>query len=282
MLIRTLCIICLLVLPLFALAESAGPVSVRDKGLVGHYYTPASQSGKQPVLVLGGSEGGIPDKLAKPVAEAGFPVLALAYFNAPGLPDELEKIPLEYFHRALDWLAAKHRGSRDGIILVGWSKGAELALLLASHDAGIQRVVAIAPSSVLWAGILKDWQKVPDSSWTLDGKPLSHVPFNPGGPVSSLRDLYDQSLANRKDGVQADIPVENIKGRVTLLTGTQDEIWPSSQMAEAVCQRMNATRQTTCRHLNYQDLDHLLDYRFLDPSTPVHAAFVGALEGRVN
>ena len=60
---------------------STRTLKVEDEGLAATYYAPDSSDGKMGVLVLGGSEGGLPEKLAKPIVEAGFPTLALAYFK---------------------------------------------------------------------------------------------------------------------------------------------------------------------------------------------------------
>lgn len=254
-------------------------LDIEKDGIVGKYFPSASIESRVGVLVLGGAEGGIPEQLAKPIVDAGFPTLALAYFNADGLPLELEKIPLEYFVQARSWLKNQSNIKSDELIVVGWSKGAELALLLASKDPQISKVVAIAPSSVVWAGILKDWTKVPASSWTEHGQELSHVPFKPSGAVNGLRDLYTQSLANRVDGHKADIAVNDIKAKVVLMTGENDEVWPSPMMAEDICEKMNAQRQNQCEHLDYKGLDHLLNYQFLDKDATMNQTFIEKLQG---
>lgn len=259
---------------------STTDLKIEQDGFVGKYYPSASNEQRIAVLVLGGSEGGLPERLAEPVVDAGYPTLALAYFNADGLPRELEKIPLEYFTQAKSWLKSQSNVKPDELIIVGWSKGAELALLLASKDDQITRVVAIAPSSVVWAGILKDWTKVPASSWMEKGQELTHVPFKPSAPVNSLRDLYTQSLANRVDGNKADIPVNDISAKVVLMTGENDAIWPASQMANDICEKMNTKRDNQCEHLFYEGMDHLLDYTFLKKDTAMNHTFIDKLKGR--
>ncbi len=255
-------------------------LSIENDGLVGTFYPAASTDKRVGVLVLGGSEGGVPERLAKPVVDAGFPVLALAYFNAQGLPQELERIPLEYFDKAKSWLHKQTKVKSDNLVIVGWSKGAELALILASRDEKVSRVVAIAPSSVSWAGILKDWTKVPDSSWTERGKGLAHVAFKPSGQVDGLLDLYTQSLENRDDDGKADIPVESIRGSVVLMTGEKDEIWPSNSMAKLICERINSHQVDGCLHLNFDGLDHLLNYKFIDKSEAIYKTFIDNLSDR--
>ncbi len=260
------------------LYASTSNLEFKKEGFVGKFYPQESGEEKIGVLVLGGSEGGVPIELANSIAEAGYPALALAYFNAEDLPEELEQIPLEYFAPAKSWLKSQNGIDSDKLIVVGWSKGAELALLLASRDKQISHVIAIAPSSVVWAGILKDWTKVPASSWTEKGRDLVYVPFKPSEEVKGLHDLYSQSLQNRIDNGKADIPVEDIHAHVILMTGEDDEIWPSSQMAKTICNKMNAKTPGQCEHLNYKNYGHMLDEQFLKKNTEMNRAFVSKLE----
>jgi len=250
-----------------------------EVGFIGSYYELSNTSSKKPVIVLGGSEGGIPEKLAEGIASLGYPTLAVAYFREGKLPEELEKIPLDYFENAKTWLKEKDGILNDNIVLVGWSKGAELALLLASKDSTYNHVVAIAPSSVVWAGILKDWTKVPRSSWVMDNVELPFVSFNPTSSVTGLLDLYSQSLEARTDNAGADIPVKDINGKVFLYSGGKDEIWPSSSMAATICEKMQQNELSDCHHFDYGELDHLLGYKFLDTSDPLHKSFAESLEG---
>ena len=127
-------------------AEPAAPRFVHGAALapplVGDLYLPVGSPAKLGVLVLGGAEGGVPSG-AKFLASKGYAALALAYFGAPGLPETLEQIPLEYLDRALAWLDASPGVPRGGVVIQGGSKGAELALLLASRHADVIGVIAI-------------------------------------------------------------------------------------------------------------------------------------------
>src|SRR4029450_14052521 len=81
------------------------------------------------------------------LARNGFAALALAYFGMEGLPKELDQIPLEYFQSALAYIRSHRSLDSDQIGIAGNSKGAELALLLASEDPAIRCVLAFSPSS---------------------------------------------------------------------------------------------------------------------------------------
>jgi dienelactone hydrolase len=225
-------------------------------------YTPAKVQKKYGILVLGGSGGGKPAHLATKIAQSGRAVLSLAYFKEDGLPAELNEIPLEYFDAPKRWLMTQSDTRDDGIIVVGWSKGAELSLLLASKSEDYKGVIGIAPSSVIWAGILNDWQKIPSSSWTSSGQPLPHVPFASGVKINKLIDLYKASLEQEELVNAAILSVEDITGPVLLLSGGKDEIWPASEMATVVCARMQEAKKL-CKHVDYPDAGHLLDEDYI-------------------
>lgn len=241
-------------------AEEFNPV--QSDQFVASYAPAVNGKTNYGILVLGGSGGKIPTHLAKKFTSQGHSVMALAYFKEKGLPAELNDIPLEYFEQAKKWLMAQNETRNDGIILVGWSKGAELSLLLASRDKSVKKLVAIAPSSHVWAGILTDWTKTPSSSWTMAGKALDHIKFQPDATVRSLRDLYQVSFNKAENIDQARIKVENIMGSVLLFSGGKDTIWPASTMAAAVCDTMVKAGKN-CVHHDYPDAGHLLDAQYI-------------------
>ena len=118
-----------------------------QEGFVATYYDATEEERSVGIIVLGGSEGGKRWEPAEGFASAGFPTLALAYFNAPGLPDYLDEIPLEYFEKPLKWFANQPSVQGKKIVFYGLGKGAELALLLASRRSDVSGVIAFAPGS---------------------------------------------------------------------------------------------------------------------------------------
>ena len=85
--------------------------TVTSHGLSGTLYD-AHLPGRHPaVLLIRGSAGGEPGSLLPSViAGYGYPVLALAYFKAPGLPATLQNVRLEYFRSAgVDGRSTGHR-----------------------------------------------------------------------------------------------------------------------------------------------------------------------------
>lgn len=223
-----------------------GPTGQRiaENGLLANWF-PGTGEGKRPaVLLLGGSEGGLgPVRTATTLQSAGYSVLQLSYFRAPGQSPTLERIPLEMFDQALAWLKARPEVDAARIGIIGTSKGAEAALLVASRNPDVKAVVAGLPSSVVWPGV--DWEnrgkRIPDSSWSVGGQPLPLLPMGAfkGGPPA---DMYAEGLTKLAEHPDAVIPVERAKAALLLVCGEKDTVWPSCPMARAIEARATQAR----------------------------------------
>lgn len=244
--------------PPAALAAAPAPptVEVRDAGLVADYFAadPATAS-PGAIIVLGGSEGGLGGSrnLARRLAAAGFDAIAVSYFGEAGQSSRLDQVPIEPVTRAREWLEARP-GPGEAIAVLGVSKGGELALLTASRDPAIKAVVAAVPSHVVWQGI--DMQGgMTGSSWTAGGVPLPYVPYDLSNGFISVHALYAGSLASAP--AEAEIPVEQIAGPVLLVSGQADTLWPSTEMANRVEQRLRANNfPHGVTHLAYPGAGH--------------------------
>jgi hypothetical protein len=243
--------------PVELVEPGVGGTPIRLPELVGNYYPGAGEGRRPAILLLGRSEGGLgaaANGQARLLAKEGFAVLVLAYYRLPGQPQRFELIPLETFTRALDWLKAHEGVDPARLAIMGTSKGAEAALLVASRRADISAVVAAVPSQVAWQGF--DWSFAPvkTSSWSDGGKPVPYLPIT---TVGWNGDIYGPALVDAAKHPEAAIPVERIVGPVLLLCGEDDKLWPSCPMARAVKARRdqqgNALATTL---LAYPDAGH--------------------------
>jgi dienelactone hydrolase len=229
-----------------------GTVSVRRTpinvdGVVGVVFEPAGGSNRFAVM-LGGSYGGVPEAPARRLAEHGVCAFALGYFGAPGLPAALIEISIEALQHGIDWFSESYAGGRP-VGLMGFSKGAELALVLGAQLGDrVSRVVAVAPSNVVWFG-LKAAGPDPDrrsskSSWSLGGVPLPFLACPPGVmPAIDERGLrtdvfFDPALYEEGEVEAAQIAVERSAGPILLLSGDDDHQWPAAPMADEIALRM--------------------------------------------
>lgn len=241
-------------------AAPPAPEAVDSGRLVANLHRPAGDGPFPAVLLVGGSGGGIDwqDQIGALLAERGFAALALAYFGLEGLPGGLDRIPLEYFDEALDHLAGRPFVDASRIGVVGVSKGAELALLLASRDPRPAAVVAFVPSSVVFQSIADGWPHT--SSWSLAGEELPFVPYliDESFRPDRLADMYRKSL-DQPQAREAAIEVERIRGPVLLLSGRDDALWPSTYMAEQIVARLEAHEfEYDVEHVAYEGAGHLI------------------------
>lgn len=251
-------------------------------GMVAALFLPKEPGPHAGIVWLGGSEGGLTEAFPALLASHGYATLALAYFKAGDLPAELVHVPLESAKQGIDWFRAQPEVDEDAIALLGASKGAELALLLAAtYPEEIQAVVAYKPSSVVWLGLpsnMADTFRGPRSSWTLDGQPL---PFVNGtftsemlklmvGKPAAMVSSYTGGLKNNEAVEAARIPVEKICGPVLLLSGTDDQLWPSTQMAADVVARLDESGfPYRHEHWAYKDCGHGLGLPY-SPTTGIN------------
>ncbi len=214
---------------------------VREDGLVGTFYHNAASKGQPPILLFGGSSGGnFFDKYQnypEDLVTSGYAVLTLAYFDFEGkhgLPNKLRQIPLEYFKRAMDWLEKQPQIRKGEIAVVGNSRGGEAALLLATLYPEISTVVAIVPGAYV-GGAYNNKQVVSGSAWTLNGQEIPYVDYQRAIANYSpwWKIIYDQNEVEPYA-----IPVEKMSAAVLLLSGTKDQIWPSTEMSRRIIQRL--------------------------------------------
>ena len=202
-------------------AEGVQQIKVEGQ-LHGVLFLPNTKERRPGVLVVGGSEGGLPRRKAAWLASRGYAAFALAYFRYEDLPPRLERIPLEYFGRALAWMVQRPEISADRIAVVGTSRGGELALQLGSMFSQIKAVVAYVPANVRYPSCCSD-TRVP--AWTWQGQALVFV--DPGALRGNLEAAFEAAIA-----------VEYTHGPILLISGENDGVWQSSEMANAVVGRL--------------------------------------------
>lgn len=236
-------IVPLICLVFFAISLKAQEV-LPAKNVEAILYTGNNHS-KTLIVGLGGSEGGNAwsSDFWKTTREQfiakGYAFVAVGYFGCKNTPKLLDKIAIEEVMQAI-LSAAKHPNVKaTKIIVIGGSRGADLALLLASYYPEINGVVGIVASHAVFPGHTSEFNS---SCWTFKGKELPYVPVNEASvPYLMQRDLKGAFEAMLQDTVaeqKALIPVEKIHGPLLLLSATQDEICPSTKMAEKMILRL--------------------------------------------
>jgi dienelactone hydrolase len=210
-------------------------LSIAGEGFFGRYFAPPAQTGPHAaVLVFGGSEGGLVSGVvleASLLASHGYPSLALAFFGEPGLPPALQNVPLDYFVKALTWLGQQPGVDPQRIGVMGASRGTEAALPVGAHFPQlVHAVVAYAPSPVV--NPARSPTGTGGVAWTLADQPVPAVA------------LYEFGNPSPQSNPQAIIPVEDVQGPIFLVSGADDELWPSPKYVAAIMARLDAAHDS--------------------------------------
>ena len=236
-----------------------------EAGVHGVFARPGGTGPFPSVVAFGGSGGGLGPAAswAPLLASRGIATLAIAYFRAPKLPDELCEIEVEVVDRAVSWLRARPEvGPAARPTVMGQSRGSELALLAASTwPDRVGGAIVFSGSGLVWSA-LGQGGPLDRPAWTLGGEPVAYVPHggmpppNPDGSALELTPLYHELLAN-EHAAAAVIPVERIDGPILAISGEDDAMWPSAVLTE-IAERRAAEQGFAHRlvHLRFADAGH--------------------------
>jgi len=239
---------------------------IENSGFKGNYYQAKNTQESKIVIVLGG--GGFSDYWAEEFSNLGYSALSLPYHRQKGLPDLIERIPLEYFEKAMDWISSKNPHSKK-LFILGASTNAELALLLASKfPKKVKGVIAICPSSVTWSNTVFPWSSNEVmSKWTLYGEDLPFVAMkkieSQGGGLLETLPYWNSGLNDTFQIDEATIKVESINGPILLITPEDDTVWPSKRMSKMIESRIKKHAFThTFTNLVYPNAGHLISAQY--------------------
>src|SRR5258705_242652 len=125
--------------------------------------------------------------------------------RVPGLPESLRDIPLEYFVTAARFLRAQPGADPGGVVVNGYSRGSEAALLLAeSYPDLVRGAILYAPNDSVGSSFPGG-----GNAWTNGGVPVP----------------------------QTTIPVTHVAGMVLAIAGGEDRFWRSAAQAQRIMQR---------------------------------------------
>ena len=239
------------------------PRQVSEYGFQANYYANNTITNKTAVVLLGGGQWG--NYWGEQFAQRGFVGLSLPYIGNKGLPKLPEEIALEYFEGAIKWLREQPEVNPEKIVVMGASKNAELALIIASNFPKlVSGVVAYAPSSVSWSNTVLPYNSdILKPSWTFKGNDIPYVPMDKisgnGSSTISTLEYWQNSLERTEYVKKAIIKVERINGPILLLSGKDDKVWPSSIMADMLEKRIREDNfKYTFENVKYEDAGHLI------------------------
>ncbi len=278
-------------------AVAPEPIEIDGRpGLLVRPGGPAPATGWPAVVCFGGSEGGYESQAGNAVllAAHGYLALAACWLPEPEAATGLASVPLEHFLAPLDLLLARSDVDPTRVAALAVSRGSEGVLAAATRrpDRGYARLVLTSPSSVTWQALGPDGSIPDTASWTYGGEPLPWLPLPTGAIMPQLlrnawqigrdtaahrptllrlRPSYEAGLhARSTHPVDAAIPAERVTGPLLVITGGDDQVWPSEQMAGGLSGRRSGAGDD---HLHFPEAGHLIRFGQL----PTDAQWTGGI-----
>lgn len=234
------------------------------------------------VLLLGGTEGRTLDHAGSLLAAQGYTVLTQAYFGVEDRPAALTDVELDDVDAAIGLLLASEHTRGGEVAIVGASRGAEAALQVAADNAAVGALVAVAPTALRHPGVSPSYTDYTQPAWLRDGEPLG---FNPAsmrvrdwagfvGRAITRRPLrqvgaFRSQLRDPVKVERARIPVERIRGPLLMISGDEDQLWPSTQFAGMIAARLASEgREGSVRDVRLAGVGHFAAFPYNIPTLP--------------
>ncbi|XP_054423283.1 acyl-coenzyme A thioesterase 6-like isoform X2 [Pteronotus mesoamericanus] len=249
------------------LAPGVRRVPIRAGQVRATLFLPPGEGPFPGILDLFGSGGGLCEYRASLLARHGFAVLALAYFRFEDLPEYLNDVHLEYFEEAVDFMLQHPEVKGPSIGLLGFSKGGDLCLSMASFLKGITATVLInaCVANTIAPLHYKD-MIIPD----LGNDPGKHTTTESG--LIDFMNIWNNPLEEPYH--QSLIPLEKAQGPFLFIVGMDDHNWNSEFYAHIASERLQTHGKDRPQIIYYPGTGHCIDPPYFPPCrASVHAVF---------
>ncbi|XP_005326384.1 bile acid-CoA:amino acid N-acyltransferase [Ictidomys tridecemlineatus] len=246
-------------------------IQVEEGRLRGALFLPSGEGPFPGVIDLFGGFGGLLEHRSSLLASRGFASLALAYWGYKDLPSQLQKIDLEYFEEASNFLLRHPKIFGPGIGVIATSKGAEIALSMAVHLKQVTATILInGPSSIygfphVYHG--HTYQPIPYSIQFLSTNALGFIEFH--GIYKEIGVEPSQSF----------LPIEKAHGHFLFIVGEDDKNTNSKEHAKKATEWLKRHGKNNWTLLSYSGAGHLIEppysplcwaSKIPNVSTPLH------------
>ena len=226
--------------------------NINEHGFVGHMAEPEAKTKQAVIVIMGGEKSILPGiKIAERFAEYGICGLAVSLFGSEGLPQDVDRIPLDMFEKAVQYLHEVK--GMESVSTYGMSMGSLFAALVAKYIDRIDNVIMVSPSHVPFEGSADKKNMTGHSMMTWRGKEIPFVKLDfaaqkagkyfyderAGRKVTGMWISYRDAYQNKEAERQADIHIEELNARILLIAGTGDEAWPSDYSVNYMKQRLD-------------------------------------------
>ncbi|KAG8454823.1 hypothetical protein GDO86_001153 [Hymenochirus boettgeri] len=227
-------------------------INVRDGRVRGALFLPKGEGPFPGVIDMFGGSGGLIEFRSSLLASHGFAVLSLAFFAYEDLPKTLDALDLEYFEEAAEYLLNNPKVSNDGVGVVGLSKGAEVALAMASYLPQVKATIWINGTNAVNGTTLTY------GNLCIRGIPYeSHKTVITSTSAINMKQIYgDTRNPEYQDRL---LPLEKAKGPILFLVGEDDQCCDSLKYANEALARAKKYGKINVRISSYPRAGHLIE-----------------------
>ncbi|XP_044898396.1 bile acid-CoA:amino acid N-acyltransferase [Felis catus] len=227
-------------------------IQVQEGHLRGALFLPPGEGRFPGVIDLFADIGGLIEYRASLLASHGFAALALAYCDYEDLPLHPEKIELEYFEEAVNFLLRHPKVLGPGIGIVSISKGAEIGLSMAIHLKQVTATVLINGPNFVFS--------TPQVYRGQISQPLSFSPQLVSINALGLAQFqYCFEEARSKASETFFFPIEKAQGHFLFIVGEDDKSINSKAYAEQATEQLRRNGKDNWTLLSYPGAGHMLE-----------------------
>ena len=213
--------------------------TMKENGFVGHLAEPDSGSDTAVIVIMGGEQSLLPGiKFAERFADYGITGLAVSLFGAEGLPDSPDRIAVDMFLPAAEYLREQKKIKH--LSVYGQSMGSIFALLCAEYIGGFEKLIMVSPTHVPFEGTTSDKKTMTGHSvatWQGNELPYVTADFSGIGAVKYYRHhavpykvtgmwaAYYKAYCDKQSAERAALEIEKSNADILLIAGGMDECW---------------------------------------------------------
>ncbi|NXJ16522.1 ACOT5 thioesterase, partial [Odontophorus gujanensis] len=244
------------------LRDGVRRVPVREGRIRATLFLPPGPAPFPGVIDIDGLGGGLCERRASLLANHGFATLALAYYQYEDLIQKPDKLHLEYFEEAVNYMLQHTQVVKGpGIGLLGYSKGGDLSLAMAAFLKNITAVASInGPVAITVFPLCYKDKSIPPLLY--DEKRVK---------------VYDDNILDYSDcgfdpfkapGNQSLIPLEKAEAHLLLIAGQDDRIVNNKYFATEAFKYLQARGKENVQTLIYPGAGHCIEPPF-SPFYPI-------------
>uniref|UniRef100_A0A4X1VHE3 Bile acid-CoA:amino acid N-acyltransferase n=1 Tax=Sus scrofa TaxID=9823 RepID=A0A4X1VHE3_PIG len=232
------------------------PCVTRTQGKEGHIrgvlFIPPGEGHFPGVIDLFGILSGLMESWASLLASRGSAALALAYCNYEDLPPKLEKLDLEYFEEAVNFLLRHPKILGPGIGIVSISRGEEIGLSMAIHLKQVTATVLInGPNFIIDVPHVYHDQISQTLGFSPQYSAISNLVF------IKLQNIFEENKNNANKA--AFLPIEKAQGHFLSIVGEEDKNVNSKAHAQQATERLKRHGKKNWTLQSYPGAGHLIE-----------------------